>query len=852
MAIPVQVSESLLYKKLAQDTELAGALPGIRTKADLLSESLIRDAGMFTDHTVRHMDALWTVTQTILTSVEIDRMTPAEAFLLGVGFYLHDLGMSYAATTAGRERLMATAEYKGVYTSAQGTPEENHFEALAHAIRIHHANAAEELAAGPIPGTNDFLIEPSSIRDQFGEHCGKIAASHHWSIDKVEAELGNQEVIPLASNRVADLGYVAGVLRLVDYAHINRDRAPKLAREIRPGLSEISAAHWDAQQDIDGPLRNTGDNELVYSSASKLKSVDAWWLYYEFARGLDNEIRQVRRFLGKRRVSVDRLSLIGVRSADSPEDFAKLIKPDGFLPLEISVRASSITRLVSLLAGESLYGKNFMAPARELVQNAVDAMVLKQTIAVSPADKAVGQLPIEVKLFKHEDDFALSVRDWGIGMNRKVIVNHLLTIASDYWESQFHTDFPQASETFKPVGRFGIGFLSVFMLGDKITVASQRAGDVRHELTVRGLGRRAELRQITSDNSSGTTVTVLLKKDAANALMKDFSTRVESYFPLLHVPIGLDVLGVTTTIPVGWLSGLDKLAFKKWVLSTTNYLSDGEEVPLYRYRFGLNGSRVQAPEDEQKQWPAGVPEYCESGVRLLADSSGITILTLRGFTLQVVGTPGFSGIIDTIDVTPDASRRRGLNFSSEAILSRARIGVANHVAENLSSLASTGFVSEKTKFVSWCCRSYGDDVVTRSSFPWIQLIERSGNSRFISSADFDNLLTTRESLFLAFGAGTNATSSHWFKRRKEFPASDIAICFADLPQLSIGYNTSSETKEGTFREILPEFEREPLVMLFLRSIEKAWGTRVNELVSTDNWVHIGSEVTGWLTKAPKK
>jgi hypothetical protein len=160
----------------------------------------------------------------------------------------------------------------------------------------------------------------------------------------------------------------------------------------------VSSEHWDAQQDIDGPER-TGD-ELVYRSARELQNVDAWWLYYEMMRGLDNEIRQVRSFLHKRTVSHNRLSLIGVRGAGSPDLAEKFIRTSGFLPLEIGVRASSITRLVKLLAGESLYGRNFMAPVRELVQNAVDAVLLKKAVANSPADSALAALPITVSLIE--------------------------------------------------------------------------------------------------------------------------------------------------------------------------------------------------------------------------------------------------------------------------------------------------------------------------------------------------------------------------------------------------------------------------------------------------------------------
>jgi hypothetical protein len=848
MSLSESITSSRLYKKLEEDKTLASAISGIRAKAAALASTLIRDASAFTDHTVEHMDALWSVTEKVLTESEIARMTPAEAFLLGAGFYLHDLGMSYAATAEGRESLMKTPEYTGALVSAQGTPEQKHAAALATAIRIHHAHAAEELSVNVIPGTSEFLIEPTTLREQFGAHCGKIAASHHWSIDKVEAELSSQEVVPLAEGRQADLGFVAGVLRLVDYAHINRERAPRFSRKLRPELGEISAVHWDAQQDVDGPLRNTGSQELVYCSAAPLRNVDAWWLYYEFARGLDNEIRQVRRFLGKRSVSSDRLSLVGVRGADSPEEFAKLVRPDGFLPLEVSVKASSITRLVRLLAGESLYGKNLMAPVRELVQNAVDAVSLKRLIAVTDADRAVANLPIKIKLTESPEGVSLAVSDWGVGMSRRVMVEQLLTIASDYWESQFHIDFPVASRTFSPVGRFGIGFLSVFMLGERITVSSQRAGSERYELTIRGLGKRAELRTVPAESTGGTTVTVHLKQEIVKEFQQEFASGMRNYFPHLDIPLSFETATSAVTLPPRWAMALNQLEFRRWVMDTVGRITPERQTfrGAYLSRGAYSGEELTAEEDA-KTWPAGVPEFSEPGTRLIASSMGVSILSLKGFALQPLATPGFCGLIDASDVTPDASRSHGLDFDQAPVLAKAKQAIAPLVMQNLSLRGQRGFVGEQLKFVSRCSSQYGLRVLSTSTFPWVQIVERSGDSRFISTDDFRLLIRSRQILFVLCDSGPNSTSKAWLDRSDEHPSCDLAVC-ANLPELSVPYNSSEQEERGTFEEIVPRHEGAPLCRLLLKTIAEEWSTSSEVLARTDEWIHEHGVAHGWFRR----
>ena len=124
-----------------------------------------------------------------------------------------------------------------------------------------------------------------------------------------------------------------------------------------------------------------------------------------------------------------------------------------------------------------------------------------------------------------------------IGMSREVITESLLTIASDYWEKQFHLDFPAVtSDMFRPAGKFGIGFLSVFMLGDRVTVTSCRKGENTYELTLTGLGSKGELREIAPATASGTSIKIELKSKTKDALT-GLASLAEIYAPMLAHPL---------------------------------------------------------------------------------------------------------------------------------------------------------------------------------------------------------------------------------------------------------------------------------------------------------------------------
>src|SRR5207253_5690584 len=137
--------------------------------------------------------------------------------------------------------------------------------------------------------------------------------------------------------------------------------------------------------------------------------------------------------------------LSGVRGATSPQEAAELIEPDGFLPVDINVRAGSIDRLVKLLGGEALYGADPMIPIRELLQNSSDAIRLRLAVAETALESKVGELPIEIRFALSPTAASLTVADFGVGMSRDVMERHLVSIASDYWGSRaVHVDFPRA------------------------------------------------------------------------------------------------------------------------------------------------------------------------------------------------------------------------------------------------------------------------------------------------------------------------------------------------------------------------------------------------------------------------
>lgn len=128
---------------------LRQAYYSLRQKAQFFASEINRSLPSFTVHDISHADALWGIASMILSSN--DNLNPAEGFVLGAAFLIHDLGMGIVAYQEGVDELKQTALWKDTYKAlerkAQGTLNKNDLEqwTLESTLRDLHAQKAETL-----------------------------------------------------------------------------------------------------------------------------------------------------------------------------------------------------------------------------------------------------------------------------------------------------------------------------------------------------------------------------------------------------------------------------------------------------------------------------------------------------------------------------------------------------------------------------------------------------------------------------------------------------------------------------------------------------------------------------------
>jgi molecular chaperone HtpG len=113
---------------------------------------------------------------------------------------------------------------------------------------------------------------------------------------------------------------------------------------------------------------------------------------------------------------------------------------------------------------------------RELISNASDACDRLRFEALNDASLYEGDAELKIRLSFDKDARTLTVSDNGIGLTRDEAVEHLGTIAKSGTREFFSALTGDQAKDAHLIGQFGVGFYSSYIVADKVTVISRRAG----------------------------------------------------------------------------------------------------------------------------------------------------------------------------------------------------------------------------------------------------------------------------------------------------------------------------------------------------------------------------------------
>ncbi len=348
--------------------------------------------------------------------------------------------------------------------------------------RFHHELAEYCVQNGfPLNRENTMQLIRDDVDEQdVGEAVALLARSHGEHMDD------NDRLIEKTGQTTkASPGFVYGVpiyllmaaIRIADYLDAGAERASwiRLAASGTDSKASINEFKWNQFIDIneksfklrskcisitvrkkygDAPITGTTFQRIEHWMDSVQRELDISWRYLYLKYEAEEQLYKLSA----------KMLISNIMENESRRSFAEDIVLE---PASLSAAPEVLGLLV-----EPLYGSNPRYGVRELLQNAVDAC--REREALESGYK--GKVKVIVDTRSKTPSFRMI--DNGIGMTKEVILKYFLKVGSSYrnsdeWKNKFE------GRSVERTGRFGIGVLAAFLLGEEVSVATLPKGEER-------------------------------------------------------------------------------------------------------------------------------------------------------------------------------------------------------------------------------------------------------------------------------------------------------------------------------------------------------------------------------------
>lgn len=408
----------------------------------------------YTDHGIKHSVHVMEYMYALVKNV--DELSDLEVVLLIESALFHDIGMVVNDVEIGniknRENIGEERKYSKVYERYQ-----DETIALQECIRPIHGKRSQEYIESNID-IADFVI-PGSTVVNFQKELGLICRAHNEDFEWLERNIEDKYE---KGDYELNAQYIAVLLRIADYLDLDDQRAPLNVYNYL-GLGEYSIKEWKkhfAVENYDKVKINeqTGMKEIVFSG--DCSDPEIYRKLLEYFDDINDELHKA--ICWGKRMADQKYYLNICPIVDNK------IRTNGFTISNLKL-SMDFKAIMKLLMGENIYGSKKYG-LRELIQNAIDACKVMQECALQLEEYRYERYQPEIYIVVDYDKQQLIIKDNGIGMSSTVLNKYFLSIGKSYYKSD---DFKYQDLQYMPIGNFGIGFLSCFMLSSHVIVETR-------------------------------------------------------------------------------------------------------------------------------------------------------------------------------------------------------------------------------------------------------------------------------------------------------------------------------------------------------------------------------------------
>ena len=176
---------------------------------------------------------------------------------------------------------------------------------------------------------------------------------------------------------------------------------------------------------------------------------------------------------------------------------------------------AEVDQLLHLVA-HSLYSHKEIF-LRELISNAADALDRLRFEALSDDSLYEGDSDLGIRIEADEEARTLTISDNGIGMSRAEVTDNIGTIARSGTRAFLRSLGEEKQGEVSQIGQFGVGFYSAFIVADRVSLVTRRAGGKQGTCWESDGRGGYDLSRVNSV-PRGTSVTLHLKEDESEFL----------------------------------------------------------------------------------------------------------------------------------------------------------------------------------------------------------------------------------------------------------------------------------------------------------------------------------------------
>jgi molecular chaperone HtpG len=564
----MQITPDQFLNILKADKILSKSILDIEDKIErIISNQPPIFFGQYTDHGINHFRDTLKMGLHLVSMDEaerkqdqkavIDHLTPLNVFILSAAVLFHDLGMHIhfngfkqlingfyddvrvdffneltwkeewdnfmieAKRFSGRERVNLFGDEQVVIRDIDFTKKNVDSDIqkylIGEFIRRHHGRLAHEIALKGFPvKENDVIQFADDIQPEYKDIFGLIARSHSMNVRDAMAYLEEKFPDDPHFPYSIEVPFLMCVLRIADYFQIDNTRTNAFLIKLKSFSSPFSLNEHKAHLAAEYFKTDEKDPETLYVNARPedgLMYTKLLRLFDDIQKELDTSFAIIGEMYGRNR-SYFKLRYRRIKSnLKNRKEIAKY----PYVPDVHKFEAD--TDLFKLLVGP-LYGYDSSYGVREMLQNAVDACVELQ-YKLGDSYEPVINVSVENK---EDKEYLFTISDNGKGMSLGEIKNYYLKAGASFRNStEWKMDYQQDDNTpsIRRTGKFGIGVLASFLVGDTIEVTTKRYNesvgytfnaDLSHEFI--------EVRK-NNNCSVGTTIVIKMKKKTYDYFQKD-------------------------------------------------------------------------------------------------------------------------------------------------------------------------------------------------------------------------------------------------------------------------------------------------------------------------------------------